>query len=51
VLVAPNWAIRIDRETGRAYVEEIAADGKVHEFVVELGMRDEQVSQIISGVE
>ncbi|HIP97638.1 MAG TPA: hypothetical protein EYH32_10540 [Anaerolineae bacterium] len=51
VLVVPNWAIRIDRETGRAYVEEISANGDVGEVEVELGMRNERVSQVISGVE
>lgn len=51
VLVVPNWAIRIDRDNGRAYAERIAADGKISEIEVKLGMRNEQVSQIASGVE
>jgi HlyD family secretion protein len=50
VLMVPNWAIRLDRETGRAYVNRLNGDGTVQEVVVETGLRNEQFSQVISGL-
>jgi HlyD family secretion protein len=50
VLMVPNWAIRLDRETGLAYVNRMNGDGTVQEVVVETGLRNEQFSQVISGL-
>ena len=49
VLVVPNWAIRIDRDTGQAYVPVQRATGVV-EVAVTLGLRNESVSEVLSGV-
>jgi HlyD family secretion protein len=51
VIKIPNWAIRLDRETGRAFVNRLAADGTVEEVTVETGLRNEQFSQVLSGLE
>ena len=50
VLVAPNWAIRLNRETGEAFVLIRRAGGAIEEVVVETGLRNEQFSEIISGL-
>jgi HlyD family secretion protein len=50
VLIVPNWAVRLDRETGRAFVNRLAADGTVEEVVIETGLRNEQFSELISGL-
>lgn len=50
VLIVPNWAIRLDRETGQAFVNRQKADGSIEEVVVETGLRNEQFSEVISGV-
>ena len=49
VLVVPNWAIRIDRDTGQAYVPVQRPTG-VTEVPVTLGLRNESVSEVLSGV-
>jgi HlyD family secretion protein len=49
VLVVPNWAVRIDRETGQAYVP-VRRGGQVSEVPVTLGLRNENVSEVLSGV-
>jgi HlyD family secretion protein len=49
-LIVPNWAIRLDRETGLAYVNRMNGDGTVQEVVVQTGLRNEQFSQVISGL-
>jgi HlyD family secretion protein len=50
VLVVPNWAVRRDRETG-AFFASLLRGGQVVEVPVELGLRDEAVSQVLSGVQ
>ncbi|MCC7360861.1 MAG: efflux RND transporter periplasmic adaptor subunit [Anaerolineales bacterium] len=50
VVLVPNWAIRRDRDTGAAYVS-LLRDGALVEVLVTLGARDENYSQIVSGVE
>jgi HlyD family secretion protein len=50
VLVVPSRALRRDRETGRVYVEKLAL-GVPREIEVETGSRDEQVTQVLSGLE
>ncbi|MFN2189825.1 MAG: efflux RND transporter periplasmic adaptor subunit [Candidatus Promineifilaceae bacterium] len=50
VLIIPNWAIRLDRETGQSFVFKMNSDGTVEEIVVETGLRNEQFSQVLSGL-
>ena len=50
VLTVPNRAIKVDRQTGRTYVEKLV-DQKPVETDVELGLRSDQVSEIVSGLE
>lgn len=49
VVVIPNRSVQIDRTSGRAYVEKIV-DGIPATIEVELGARNEQYSQVLSGV-
>jgi len=51
VLIVPNWAVRLDRETGNAYVLQKMADGTVAETIVETGLRNEQSSEVLSGLQ
>ncbi|MCB9421604.1 MAG: efflux RND transporter periplasmic adaptor subunit [Ardenticatenaceae bacterium] len=51
VLIVPNWAVRLDRETGNAYVLQKLADGTTAEVVVETGLRNEQFSEVLSGLQ
>jgi len=50
VLKIPNWAVRLDRETGRAFVFRLRSDGSVEEVTVETGLRNDQFSQVLSGL-
>jgi multidrug efflux pump subunit AcrA (membrane-fusion protein) len=50
VIVVPNWAIRRDRDTGAAFAS-VLRGGTVQEVPVELGLRDEAVSQVLSGLD
>lgn len=51
VLIVPNWAVRLDRETGNAYVLQKMADGTTAETIVETGLRNEQFSEVLSGLQ
>lgn len=50
VLTVPNWAIRLNRETGEAFVNILQAGGTIKEVVVETGLRNEQFSEVLSGL-
>ena len=50
ILMIPNWAIRLDRETGQSFVLRLKEDGTVEEITVETGLRNEQFSQVLSGL-
>ena len=50
VLIVPNWAVRLNRETGEAFVLIKRPDGTIEEVVVETGLRNEQFSEILSGL-
>jgi len=50
VLLVPNWAIRIDRDTGRTFVN-LVRQATVEENEVEIGVRGEDVSQVLSGLQ
>lgn len=49
VLTVPNRAIRIDRQTGRAYVEKLVNNTPV-EVEITIGLRGEQVTEVLSGL-
>ncbi|MBP8000477.1 MAG: efflux RND transporter periplasmic adaptor subunit [Chloroflexi bacterium] len=50
VLVVPNWAVRLDRETGAAFVQVEDNTGAIAEITIETGLRNEQFSEVISGL-
>ena len=50
VLLVPNWALRIARGTGRTSVN-LLRGGIVEDVEVEIGVRGEDVSQVLSGLE
>jgi HlyD family secretion protein len=50
VLTVRNRFIRIDRATQQAYVTILREDGHFEEVEVELGLRNETTSQVISGL-
>ncbi|MGQ9903496.1 MAG: efflux RND transporter periplasmic adaptor subunit [Anaerolineae bacterium] len=49
VLLAPNWAIRRDRQTGRSFITIRTGDGTSEEIEVRTGLRNETFSEILSG--
>ncbi len=51
VLLVPNWAIRFDRTTGKAYVNVLRSDGTVEEVEIELGARGATMSEVRRGLE
>ncbi|HRQ11806.1 MAG TPA: hypothetical protein PK205_00675, partial [Promineifilum sp.] len=48
--VVPNWAVRLNRETGEAFALVRRADGTIGEVIIETGLRNEQYSEVISGL-
>ncbi len=50
VLLVPNWAVRRDRATGATFVTIPAADNKTQELEVKLGLKDDDRSEVLSGV-
>lgn len=51
VLTVPNWAIRLNRETGEAFVQVKQADGSIAEIAVVVGLRNELSSEVRSGLQ
>jgi HlyD family secretion protein len=51
VLVIPNWSIRLDRDTGTAFVNKLTAAGEITEVPVETDLRNEQFSEVLDGIE
>lgn len=49
VVLLPNRVMRLDRQTGKTYVEKLVG-GIPQRVDVEIGLRNEQFSQILSGV-
>jgi HlyD family secretion protein len=49
VLLVPNWAIRIDRDTGHTFVN-LLLDDQVQETEVTIGVRGEDFSQVLSAL-
>lgn len=50
VVLAPNWAIRRDRQTGQAYLSVQRGDELV-EVPIETGLRGETLTEVISGAQ
>jgi HlyD family secretion protein len=48
VLLAPNWAVRRDRASGKAFLTFKAGD-KSEEREVQLGLRNDSSSEIVTG--
>ncbi len=49
VLLVPNRAVQLERETGKTYVERVVGADLVR-TEVQIGLRDEQVSEVREGV-
>ncbi len=49
VLLVPNRAVQLERETGKTFVERVAGSELV-KTEVQIGLRDEQFSEVRSGV-
>ena len=49
VLIIPNWTIRIDRQTGKAYVD-IQRNNKIEEIEIVTGLRNANESEVVSGL-
>jgi len=49
VVLAPNWAIRRDRTTGQAFAS-VLRNGQITEVEVQLGLRNENFSEVVSGL-
>jgi len=50
VLVVPNRLIQIDRQNDRAYVERVE-EGLPVRVEIQIGMRNEQQSEVVAGLE
>lgn len=50
VLMIPTWVVRVDRRTGRTYVQQEAADGDIERVDVMLGVRHEGMAQVLDGL-
>lgn len=50
VLVVPNRAVQIDRETGQAFVDKVIDDTRLERTEIELGQRSIAVSEVVSGL-
>lgn len=51
VLLVPNWAIRVDRQTGQTRVSVLSEDGTLREVPVALGVHGDTQSEVIAGLE
>lgn len=50
VLLAPNWAIRRDTQTNQSFMYLRVDDETTEEVVVQIGLRNDSFSEILSGV-
>jgi HlyD family secretion protein len=50
VLLVPNRYVRIDRTTGKAYVDR-AAGSQVQPIEIQIGLRDETYSEVLAGLQ
>lgn len=51
ILLVPNWAIRFDRSTGKAYVNVRQPDGTIQEREIEVGVRGVDKSEVRNGLQ
>lgn len=51
VMIVPNWAVRLDRESGNAFVNRLRPDGTIEEVTIVIGLRNEQFSEVVSGLD
>lgn len=51
VLIVPNQYIRLDRQTGQAFVNLVLSDGSLEEIAIELGLRGQDASEVLAGLE
>ena len=49
-LLAPNWAIRRDKQSGKSYLTVQVDNKTTHEVEVKTGLRNDTFSEILSGV-
>ncbi len=50
VLIIPNWAISLDRETGDTYVNVQRGENSFEEVKVVIGLRNDLYSEVLSGL-
>jgi HlyD family secretion protein/macrolide-specific efflux system membrane fusion protein len=50
VVMVPNQFIRLDRETGRAYVNLMGEDSSLEEIAIELGLQGQDSSEVVAGL-
>lgn len=50
VLVVPNLYIRLDRDEGRGFVNVLREDGQLEEVEIQLGLRGQDASEVLSGL-
>jgi HlyD family secretion protein len=50
VLVVPNRAVQLDRESGRTFVERVVGPTETQRVEVRLGLRDDQQSEVREGL-
>ncbi len=51
VLIIPNRLIQIDRDNDKLYVEKLLEDGEIARVEIKIGMRNEQYSEVVDGLE
>ncbi|MFQ5614403.1 MAG: efflux RND transporter periplasmic adaptor subunit [Anaerolineae bacterium] len=51
IVVAPNRAIQVDREQGLFFAEKLDDEDNIVRIEVELGQRNDQISQVLDGLE
>ncbi len=49
-LLVPNWAVRRDRAAGKSFVTVVGADNQLQEVEVQVGLRGETQTEILSGL-
>lgn len=50
-VLVPNWAVRIDRQTGEAFVSVRKPDGAIEEISITIGLRNDMFSEVLDGLE
>lgn len=50
VLLVPNWAVRFDRDNGKAYVSVFQESGELIETEIGIGLQGQEYVEVISGL-